>query len=527
MTEAQRISRACFAIAVCVVVVAVGRYVSSHWGGVYDDALIYLRYVKNLRSGCGLRWNCDGPAVEGFTGPLYLAVLWLGSFATRQWIDLCQGVCTASLSLAVIAGAGLMLRLGQGLVRGTPAAPDAVPAGDAVEGAARGDAGHGPLSPWLPAGLVAAFALAVLLDDFVLLNAITGMETALGAAVLTAIALAAVANRPRLLMAALGAGLLVRPETMVFVVALPMLPALRRPRYVIAIVAIVAAIAVARFAIFGAFAPNTYYAKAGGTWRHAELGAAYLANVLVDFPLILGAPLALLVPAGRLRRACAYLLVASAAWLAFFLRSGGDLFEYSRLAFPLVPMLSVLALVGIAAATSRVSGRLVIAVPVAIGLAIGARALAVHGIPPQGASPRVVEWAAVGSYLRKHFPGATIATVPIGAIGYYSQLPLIDLVGLTEPEIARAGRSVPSAMLTKKWIGHERHCTECVLARAPRVIVTTMSRDTPWRTLAETRAGFYADWLLLQEIKAGRAPYDVHDAEVMPGDHVLMFVRRP
>ena len=36
-----------------------------------------------------------------------------------------------------------------------------------------------------------------------------------------------------------------------------------------------------------------------------------------------------------------------------------------------------------------------------------------------------------------------------------------------------------------------------------------------------------ADWLLLQEIKAGRAPYRVHDAEVLPGDHVLMFERMP
>ena len=59
------------------------------------------------------------------------------------------------------------------------------------------------------------------------------------------------------------------------------------------------------------------------------------------------------------------------------------------------------------------------------------------------------------------------------------------------------------------------------------LIVTTMSRDRPWQTLAEARAGFYADWLLLQEIKAGRAPYRVRDAEVMLGDHILMFSSSP
>jgi hypothetical protein len=50
-----------------------------------------------------------------------------------------------------------------------------------------------------------------------------------------------------------------------------------------------------------------------------------------------------------------------------------------------------------------------------------------------------------------------------------------------------------------------------------------MTPNRPWQTLTEAHAGFHADWLLLQEIKAGRAPYRVRDAEVLPGDHVLMF----
>ena len=225
----------------------------------------------------------------------------------------------------------------------------------------------------------------------------------------------------------------------------------------------------------------------------------------------------------------ASVLAGSAAWVAFFLRSGGDLFEYSRLVFPLVPMLSVLALAGIAELARRVTRRELAAViaPAVCAIAVAGRAAVVHAIPPQHASPRVVEWAAVGSYLRAHFPHATVATVPIGAIGYYSQLPILDLVGLTEPEIARAGRSVPPELLTRRWIGHERNCTECVLARAPALIVTTMHRDHAWRELSDARAGFYADWLLVQEIKAGRAPYRVLDAEVTPGDHVLMFERIP
>src|ERR1041384_328178 len=89
------------AVALAIIAAALAVFAVDHWGGIYDDTLIYLRYVKNLRAGCGLRFNCDGPAVEGFTGPLYLAVLWLGSLVTRQLIDLSEIVCTASLAVAL------------------------------------------------------------------------------------------------------------------------------------------------------------------------------------------------------------------------------------------------------------------------------------------------------------------------------------------------------------------------------------------------------------------------------------------
>lgn len=487
-------------VSLAIVAVALWLFARDHWGGVYDDTFIYLRYVRNLEAGCGLRFNCGDPPVEGFTGPLYLALLWLGGRVTTQLIDLSQIVCTASLALALALAVWAAVLAGRGHER--------------VQ---------------LPAVLAVSVAVALALDHFVLLNAITGMETALGAAAVTAVALAALAERRGLLLAAIAGALLVRPESLVFAVALPILPGLRRPRYLAAMAGVVAAITLARYAVFGALLPNTYHAKAGGTWRHAELGLAYLADAVADFPLALAAPLALLLPAGPRRRACGFLLAAAAAWFAFFLRSGGDLFEYSRLAFPLVPALYVLALAGIAELARRLvrrdlAGSLAAAL---VALAVAGRAVVAHRLAPQHASPRVVEWAAIGNYLRSQFRGATVATVPIGAIGYYSKLPIVDLVGLTEPAIARAGRSVPPELLTKQWIGHERNCTECVLARAPAVIVTTMHRERPWQSLAEARAGFYADWLLLQEIKAGRAPYRVRDAEVMPGDHVLMFERLP
>ena len=470
--------------------VAVVVYALSHWDGLYDDAFIYLRYARNLDEGCGLRFNCDGPLVEGFTGPLYLALLWVGGWFTDQRIWWCQVVGTASIVLAGVAGLA------------------------AVRGYTRS----------MTKAVVPAIALVLVLglDAFIKLNCNNGMETALGGATVTLVFAAVLFERPRLLVAAIIACVLVRPEAALFVLALPLLPWMRRWQLLAAAFGLLAAIALARYAVFGELVPNTYIAKSGGTWRHAALGLAYIGDAIRDFPLVLLAPLALF---GTRRREARYLLVVAFVWLAFFLRSGGDLFSYSRLWFPLVPGLSALALCGSLEFAERHT-RHAVAVPLVLALVFGARAAVVHDIPPQGANDRLAQWVATGLYVRKHFKNALTATVPIGAIGYYSRNPILDLVGLTEPAIARAKRTVPEDMLTKKWIGHERNYTEYVLERAPAVIVTTSTRDRPW-TLAEARAGFWADWLLLQEIKAGRAPYRLHDAEVRPGEHVLMFVRAP
>ena len=379
--------------------------------------------------------------------------------------------------------------------------------------------------------LAGATAVVLALDPFIKLNAVIGLETARWPRSRSPRSCSprSPSDRSRCSPPS-PPGSCCGPEGALFIVALPLLPWMRRPRWLGAAVGIVVAITLARFAIFGSVVPNTYVAKSGGTWQHAALGVAYIGDALRDFPLAFASPLALLLPRGPARTAAIYVLVTAAAWLAFFLRSGGDLFEYSRLVMPLVPALSALALAGLGAAAARFVPRVrhgAIAAIAAVAILVGVRAAIAHDVPEQHANERVVLWAAVGSYLRAHFKHQLVATVLIGAIGYYagSGVPILDLVGLTDPAIAREGRSVPADMLTKTWIGHERNDTAYVLARAPAVIVTTMHRPTPWTSLADARAGFYADWLLLQEIRAGRAPYHVDDAEVIPGDHVLMFVR--
>lgn len=483
-------------------------FVRDHAYRMYDDAFIFLRYVKNVRAGCGLRFNCDDPPVEGFTSPVYLALLVAGSLVTWRLVTLTQVVCTVAVAGVLVAAIG----------------------GAAMRWSGEGDDVDGRDRTRLAAAMALAVAALLGLDHYVLANAVLGLETPVTALVVTLMGLAVLTDRRRAALVLALVAFLCRPECLLLLVLLPMLPWARRLPVVATLVGFVLAVTLVRWLVFHDFVPNTYWAKAGGTLRHAELGAAYIGELFGDhFPFIVLAPLALLVRGAR--RAVAYLLVVSGTWIAFFLRTGGDVFLFSRLAFPLVPLLTVLAARGVAEAARRALRRTsrgpTIAPGVLLAVAAGfsARAAWAHHLPTDHADPKVLRWTALGEYLRDRYPGKTIATVPIGAIAYYSRLHVIDMLGLTTPAIAKAGRTLPPELLQRNWIGHERHCLECVLDLKPDLVVTTQFRAEPWSALEEARAGFYAEWLFVRAVKDGAAPYHIVDAPIAPNIHFLMFQR--
>ena len=95
----------------------------------------------------------------------------------------------------------------------------------------------------------------------------------------------------------------------------------------------------------------------------------------------------------------------------------------------------------------------------------------------------VEAWSAAGKWLRAHAPpGASVACVPIGAVSYYSGLPVIDMLGLTDKHIARAPLATGDG-----WVGHEKRDGKYVLSRQPtflllgnvRVLDRALSIDDP------------------------------------------------
>jgi len=494
---------------------AVHKFVVEHSFSLYDDAYIYLRYVDNVYAGCGLRFNCGGDPVEGFSSPLYLLLLVLGRLVTSDLEALTQvlGGLTLGAALSVTVLTGLRQRL---------------------------------LSGSVASGVVVLLGSTLVLgaDHMILLNSVTGMETGLGCLTVAMVFWAALQRRPLMLGLWLVLAVLARPECLLLVLALPLMRWTRTPRLLLPLAGALLLMVLLRWIVFGDLLPNTYWAKAGGTARHLELGLEYIADAGRNFPALLLCPLALLIPAAR--GPVAYILAVAGLWLAFFLRSGGDTFAYSRLLMPLVPTLTLLGVAGLTAALARIGARnaernktpnaergaqssdrrwrwVRRSAVVAICLTAAVVATIRHEIPPVHGFDNVKRWKQVGLYLAQKHKGRSIATVPIGAIGYFSGLDLLDLVGLASRSVAKAGASVPPRLLGRRWIGHERHHTAHVLAREPDLIVLSKWRRRPWTDLRQTRAGFYAEWLLLRAIKEGRAPYRLHSAEVAPGMHWLMF----
>jgi hypothetical protein len=110
----------------------------------------------------------------------------------------------------------------------------------------------------------------------------------------------------------------------------------------------------------------------------------------------------------------------------------------------------------------------------------------------------------VGKWLRAHVTAGTlVATNCAGSLPYFSELPVIDMLGLTDAHIAR---SRPDR---SQWIGHEKGDGTYVLGRRPDLLIFggPEGSETPWsfpgdRQIASA-AAFRAGYELVRVPLAG------------------------
>ncbi|MGH7150360.1 MAG: hypothetical protein ACREIU_06670, partial [Planctomycetota bacterium] len=235
-----------------------------------------------------------------------------------------------------------------------------------------------------------------------------------------------------------------------------------------------------RWAYFGDPLPNTYYCKRADLSYDLAEGAAYVKGwllgphgALLAFGLLGAVPVR--PPLGAARLAS---LGTVLAFLAFALWAGGDFVEGHRFLVPAVPTLAAVAAVGLRrlAPEGAPSPRRFLPAFAALGLA-GWLLSTTGGLRRAAHLAHLWErrWDAVGRTLGERLaPDCSVALAAIGAIGYRSGLPVVDMLGLTDRHIARRPASSMPGLK-----GHQKFDGAYVLSRRPDVVILANTITIP------------------------------------------------
>ena len=430
--------------------------VARQRGWTADDVYITYRYARNFARGLGLVFN-PGQRVFGDTEPGAALLLGAGHALTHVPVDLLGAVFTA---VALLAVAGLLL-------------DELARRGRAVEGVVAG---------------------TLLLLSGVLWDT----QGAAGPGVLALLLLAAGASRPVLRGVAAGAAVWMRPDAAVGVGWLALERWLRREgrwRFLVATAAVVALGLVLVRLYYGALLPESWAAKRlhaerlpaawlgfGPFWGYGlrwiasywgPAGAAVLALGLVGQPLLVG-----LGPRSRVLSLTGLGLFVVYPWLRvpFFLW-----YAIPTLVAALYGAVFLLGSLARRGALPRRSARLVgaagalVALLLATSVAWGTFVWLRDG---RDSNWRLPVYGAAGEWLRAHSaPADAVAFHEIGILGYTSDRPLLDLLGLVSPtsmpfarqgdvvgaflarppeyflDISYPGRGAITAILARDWFG--------------------------------------------------------------------------
>jgi len=226
-----------------------------------------------------------------------------------------------------------------------------------------------------------------------------------------------------------------------------------------------------RLGYYGAWLPNTFYAKVGGEAHALERGARYLAVGATCTPLL---PLLLALGCAlrrRMRPEVALPATVAVVHLVYVALVGGDYMPLFRLSAPVLPLLTLAAagalgarLEEVVSQRSRVAVALLLSASMAAGLAAWLQPIARQ---PEGIVRR---YEVAGRWLDAVLPpDAVVASSAIGAVGYLGRRRVLDMLGLIDTHIAR--QRDPRIAQIRAAAGHGRADAGYVLRRRPDVIL--------------------------------------------------------
>jgi len=422
-------------------VIAGERYFS-----LFDDAMVSMRYARNLASGYGLVWNPGGPRIEGYTNPLWVLYMALVHLLP---IPVSKVSLVIQLTGAVLLAWNLVYvrRIALAVAGGSRAV---------ALGAVILTASYLPINNWSLQGM--EVGAVVLLTSVSIWLAMQCMDTG--------------AMRVRLYVL-LAVGTLVRPDVVVLYLAILVFlvgfdPGHRRRHLAWGLLLLAAAIlgqTIFRVWYFGDMLPNTYYLKMADVPAVLRLSRGlYVLLVFVLHTNVLFFLLVFAMAAGGDKRVWLLLWVLLAQ-ITYSVYVGGDAWEYwggaNRYICIAMPGFFVVLSLGLQAVVSAFvrlvppaasSPRGALVTHGCFALVIATAVVMVNSIrgpdalaealliqPPLhsgvgGENHRDVELAL--DLRQVTAPEASIALTRAGTIPYFADRPGVDLLGKTDAHVA-------------------------------------------------------------------------------------------
>lgn len=420
---------------------------------LFDDAMVSMRYAKNLVDGHGLVWNPGGERVEGYTNPLWVLVM-----AVAHLLPLAPS--KVSLAIQVLGAVLMMANL---VVVGKLAGHLSGGSGFAVGSALLLTGTYLPLNNWALQGLeVGLLTLLVTGSAWLIVRSQAVGRFPTGAYLLLAVGILVRMDAAVLFLAASG-----------FLICVDRANMQRHLLFGSGVFAVcLLGQTVWRWTYYGEMLPNTYYLKMTGYPAELRIGRGAL--VFLEFLLQKGvaltaAPICLALTRRRSIPGLLLVLILSQAGYSVYV--GGDAWEWAggsnRYLAVVMPLAFVLVASGLYQLRVAIEtkwlphppgGKLLPHVPAAFTASVCACMLqfnAVAGLPSLlhwillypplhvDDNRQMVQLAA--TVRRVTDEDASVAVVWAGALAYFMNRPAIDKLGKNDRVVARAPMRLPPA----------------------------------------------------------------------------------
>ena len=239
-----------------------------------------------------------------------------------------------------------------------------------------------------------------------------------------------------------------------------------------------------RYSYYGYLLPNTFYAKTGSSLEYYSAGLDYTWTFLKSYGfygLFLLIALYTLTSKERFY-SYLYLVMIFVVFTLYVIFVGGDVLRPNRFFVPMMPVFFILVQEGLAMLTELFDKKREMALGAIIGIAFTAgfsyytyskEAEVIKGYADLEKG-LVEKMKITGTWLKTKQQQAgkplTVAATTIGAISYYSEVILVDMLGLTDKEVAHNPKPIPE--ISSKDVGwrERNYNVEYIMSRKPDFI---------------------------------------------------------